>query len=45
MRGSDHSRAFRLYESSEAGIIVGDMLSEYDRVVTGMPKRSERPRP
>jgi circadian clock protein KaiC len=45
MRGSDHSRAFRLYESSEAGIIVGDTLTEYDRVVTGMPKRSERLRP
>lgn len=45
MRGSDHSRTFRLYESSEAGIIVGDTLTEYDRVVTGMPKRSERPRP
>ena len=45
MRGSDHSRDFRLYESSAAGIILGDTLSEYDRVVTGVPLRSARLRP
>ncbi len=44
MRGSDHSREFRLYESSSTGIKLGDTLSEYDQIITGAPTRSKRPR-
>jgi circadian clock protein KaiC len=45
MRGSNHSRAFRLYESTEEGIVLGNTLSEYDAVVTGIPKRTLRAGP
>ncbi|AMW05654.1 protein kinase [Gemmatimonas phototrophica] len=45
MRGSDHSRAFRLYESTEAGITMGETFGEYDAIVTGVPKRSLRAGP
>jgi circadian clock protein KaiC len=45
MRGSDHSRAFRLYESSGVGIVLGQPLHAYDRIITGMPRRSQRAGP
>jgi circadian clock protein KaiC len=45
MRGSDHSRAFRRYESTEAGVKLGDTMPEYDAIVTGVPIRSSRAGP
>jgi circadian clock protein KaiC len=45
VRGSDHSRAFHLYESSATGIVLGATLGEYDRITTGLPDRSDRQRP
>lgn len=45
MRGSDHSRTFRLYESSGSGIVLGETLTEYDRIITGIPRLSKRLRP
>jgi len=42
MRGSDHSRDFRSYESTSTGIVLGSTLREYDRVVTGLPVRQLR---
>ncbi len=42
MRGSDHSREFWAYESTATGIVLGNTLREYDRVVTGLPVRQLR---
>lgn len=42
MRGSDHSRSFRLYETTERGVILGATMPEYDGIVTGVPTRSTR---
>lgn len=44
MRDSNHSRAFRLYSSTEAGIVLGDTMPQYDGIVTGIPTRSGRGR-
>ena len=43
MRGSDHSREFRLYEISDKGVIVGDPLTEYERIITGVPTLRAKP--
>lgn len=45
MRDSDHSRAFRLYTSTEAGVVLGNTMLEYDGIITGVPSKSERPEP
>jgi circadian clock protein KaiC len=45
MRGSDHSREFRTYESVGTEIVLGATLREYDGVTTGTPTRSLRPPP
>lgn len=37
MRGSEHSHEFRLYELTPAGVIIGDSLTEYDGIITGVP--------
>ena len=42
MRGSDHSRDFWTYESTPTGIILRETLTEYDRIVTGLPSRQLR---
>jgi circadian clock protein KaiC len=42
MRGSDHSRDFRRYRSTEAGVILGDTLPEYEGILSGTPTRSRR---
>jgi len=42
MRGSDHSRDFWSYASTASGILLGNTLREYDRVVTGLPVRQLR---
>lgn len=44
MRGSDHSRDFRIYESTATGVVLGDTLNEFDDVMTGLPTRSRRTR-
>lgn len=45
MRGSDHSRAFHLYTSTEAGITLGRTLSDFDGIMTGIPTRALRMTP
>lgn len=45
MRGSNHSRSFRLYETKESGVTLGATMSEYDAIVTGIPTRSSREGP
>lgn len=42
MRGSDHSRAFRIYEISATGVQLRESLRDYDEILTGMPTRQLR---
>jgi circadian clock protein KaiC len=37
MRGSDHSHELRLYEVTADGVVVGEPLTEYDGIITGVP--------
>ena len=37
MRGSDHSHEFRLYEVTAKGVVIGDPLTDYDGIITGVP--------
>jgi len=40
MRGGDHSKDIREYEiTSEGGIVVGERLKDYQRLITGIPER------
>ena len=46
MRGSEHSHEFRLYELTPTGVVVGDSLTEYDGIITGVPTlRAKAARP
>lgn len=45
MRGSDHSRAFRLYETTESGVTLGQTMPEYNAIVTGIPTLTPRAGP
>ena len=40
MRGSQHSREFRFYEITPAGAVVGDALTNYHGIITGIPDRT-----
>jgi len=42
MRGSTHSREFRIYEITATGVQLRESLREYDSIITGMPKRQLR---
>lgn len=42
MRGGPHSTDIREYEITPRGIAIGERLSGYDRVITGIPERAER---
>jgi circadian clock protein KaiC len=40
MRGGNHSKDVREYEiTSEGGIVVGERLKDYQRLITGIPER------
>jgi len=43
MRGSDHTHEFRLYEVTGSGVVVGDSLTEYDGIITGVPTLRAKP--
>jgi len=43
MRGSEHSHAFRRYEVTPKGVVVGDTLKEYDGIITGVPTLRAKP--
>ncbi len=43
MRGSDHSHQFRTYEVTPRGVVVGDPLTEYDGIITGVPTLRAKP--
>jgi len=43
MRGSDHSHEFRTYELTGNGVVVGESLTEYDGIITGVPTLRVQP--
>jgi len=46
MRGSNHSREFRMYDMTATGVLLRESLREYDGITSGSPKRELRlPRP
>jgi circadian clock protein KaiC len=40
IRGSDHSKDIRLFDITDAGIVIGETLSGYDGIMTGRPTTS-----
>ena len=42
MRGSEHSKALRLYDVTKAGLVVGDALHDYRGIITGVAQRYQR---
>jgi circadian clock protein KaiC len=40
MRGGAHSKDIHEYDIRSAGIVIGDRLREYDRLITGIPERT-----
>ena len=42
MRGSGHSRDFRLYDIVYSGVQLREPLRQYDGILTGMPTRQPR---
>jgi circadian clock protein KaiC len=45
MRGGAHSRDIREYEITSRGVIVGERLTGYDHLITGIPKKVAPSRP
>lgn len=43
MRGGDHSKDIREYEITSKGLVVGERMAGYDRLITGIPSRVARP--
>ncbi|MES2638506.1 MAG: ATPase domain-containing protein [Myxococcota bacterium] len=44
MRGSHHSRGLRAYQISSRGVVLGEVMKEYQGVITGVPRFDPRPR-
>lgn len=42
MRGGKHSHEIREYKINEKGVDIGGKLAGYDRLITGLPTRSDR---
>ncbi|HUS07692.1 MAG TPA: ATPase domain-containing protein [Bryobacteraceae bacterium] len=42
MRGGAHSRDIREYEITAKGVAIGERLTDYDHLITGIPTRVER---
>lgn len=40
VRGSAHSKDIRLFDITDEGIVIGDILAEYDGIMTGRPRVS-----
>jgi circadian clock protein KaiC len=46
MRGGNHSKDVREYDiTSERGIVIGERLKDYQRLITGVPERLNKQRP
>ena len=39
MRGSEHSKALRAYDVTDHGIVLGEALSAYSGIITGVAHR------
>ena len=42
MRGSEHSKALRLYDVTKSGLVVGPTLRDYRGIITGVAQRYQR---
>src|SRR5688572_18417894 len=45
MRAGDHSKDIREYEITSKGVVIGERLTGYDHLITGIPKRVEASAP
>ncbi len=45
MRGGAHSKDIREYEITSKGVVIGERLMDYDRLITGIPRRVDRSAP
>lgn len=45
MRGGAHSRDIREYEITSRGVVIGERLTGYDHLITGIPKKVAPSRP
>ena len=43
MRGSGHSKVLRRYDVTEEGLVIGNALTEFDGVITGVARRHVAP--
>ena len=43
LRGSQHSKDLRLYEITDAGLVIGTTLTGYEGLMTGTPKQLAMP--
>jgi circadian clock protein KaiC len=41
MRGGVHSREIREYDITPEGVVLGERLTGYDRLITGIPQRAK----
>jgi circadian clock protein KaiC len=41
MRGSAHSKDIREYEITSQGVVIGERLTGYDHLITGLPRRAD----
>jgi circadian clock protein KaiC len=41
MRGSAHSKDIREYEITSQGVVIGERLTDYDHLITGLPRRAD----
>jgi circadian clock protein KaiC len=42
MRGGAHSKEIREYDITPEGVVVGERLTGYDRLISGIPERINR---
>ena len=40
MRGSQHDKSLRLYEVTGHGLVLGDTLTDYSGIITGVARRA-----
>lgn len=43
MRGAAHSNKIREYTITQEGIVIGDYLSDHEKLITGIPQRPAQP--
>jgi circadian clock protein KaiC len=41
MRGSQHDKSLRLYDVTDHGLVLGDTLTDYNGVITGVARRAD----